>query len=85
MQRPAHPRNLKPPWVGRGALDPAAAAAGTVSYTLLRLLGSFAGSSALALARGGVVLLGGFLLTARAMRISDLNALFTTMQTRFHS
>lgn len=54
---------------------PAAAAAGTVAFFIVRALGSGALGSLAALAGGGIVLLGIFFVAAKRMRIEELNAM----------
>ncbi|MFF5635338.1 murein biosynthesis integral membrane protein MurJ [Streptomyces sp. NPDC012825] len=54
---------------------PAAIVAGAVGFGLLKLLGEGALGSLVALAAGGVVLLGVFFVAAKRMRIAELNTL----------
>ncbi|MET7506744.1 murein biosynthesis integral membrane protein MurJ [Streptomyces albidoflavus] len=58
-----------------GAAIPAALLGGGLSFLLMRLLGSGALGSLVALAGGGVVLLAVFFLVGRKMRINEINSL----------
>ncbi len=57
------------------AAIPAAVVGGAVGFGLLRVLGDGAGGSLIALACGGIVLLGVFFVAAKRMRIEEINGM----------